>query len=1016
MIMVMRIYLRRLVSGVLPLVVIGMAAGIAMPQVAIAASSRTGSLAANEYDTCVLKGGQAYCWGSNFSGQLGDGSTADSDMPVAVDTSGVLAGKTLTQISTGADSACALDSSGAAYCWGDNGSGELGDGNFTGSDSPVAIDTSGVLAGKTLTQISGGGGFTCALDSTGAAYCWGDNNVGQLGNGNEGPITGSDVPVAVLTSGALAGKTLTQISAGDQGVCGLDSTGAVYCWGNNLSGMFGTDSFDNSDVPVAVANAGALAGVPISQIALGTEHMCELDNAGAAYCAGYNGYGELGDGNTTNSREMTAVDTSSALAGQSLAQIAVGVTSTCAVSDAGAVYCWGGNQSGVLGNGSSAEGSDVPVAVDATGVLSGVTLLQATVGGHHACAEDTTGLVYCWGDNTYGELGDGTTTSSSVPVLAGTPPPAGVMATPGDARAAVSWTAPALGSGSVTGYTATASPGDETCTTTSATTCTITGLANGTTYTVTVVAHTTAGDSGPSAPASVTPEAGDSASSTTITSTTPNPVVGQPVTTAVQLTGQFTGSGDPAPTGTVTVSDGTQSCQASLSGSNGVATGSCQITEQAPGTYSFTASYPGDANFNSSQTSTPATVTVGQAPSSTSISSTTSNPVAGQPVTAAVQVTGQFTGSSNPAPTGTVTVSDGTRSCQASLSGSNGIATGSCQITEQAPGTYSFTASYPGDASFDSSQTSSPATVTVGQAPSSTSITSTTSNPVVGQPVTAAVRVKGEFTGSGDPVPTGTVTVSDGTRSCQASLSGSNGIATGSCQITEQAPGTYSLAASYPGDPRFDSSHGTAARVAVAKATSRTSLKLSAASVVYGNEKTLKLTATAVPQFTGTPGGVVTITAGQATMCTVKLSAGTGSCSAASATVLNTGRATLTASYTGSADFLPSSASAALQVREPQSRTSLTLSPASVAYGHEQSLKLTVTVAPQYSGSPRGTVIIAVGQTTLCTIRLSAQGGSCSPASPRVLTIGKHLIVASYQGSADFAASSTSRTLTVTKA
>ena len=209
-------------------------------------------------------------------------------------------------------------------------------------------------------------------------------------------------------------------------------------------------------------------------------------------------------------------------------------------------------------------------------------------------------------------------------------------------------------------------------------------------------------------------------------------------------------------------------------------------------------------------------------------------------------------------------------SCQASLSGSNGIATGSCQITEQAPGTYSFTASYPGDASFDSSQTSSPATVTVGQAPSSTSITSTTSNPVVGQPVTAAVRVKGEFTGSGDPVPTGTVTVSDGTRSCQASLSGSNGIATGSCQITEQAPGTYSFAASYPGDPRFDSSHGSAARVAVAKAKSRTSLKLSTASVVYGNEKTLKLTATAAPQFTGTPGGVVTITAGQATMCTVQ--------------------------------------------------------------------------------------------------------------------------------------------------
>ena len=97
---------------------------------------------------------------------------------------------------------------------------------------------------------------------------------------------------------------------------------------------------------------------------------------------------------------MTAVDTSGALAGQSLAQIAVGDYGTCAVSDAGAVYCWGDNQQGQLGNGSSAEGSDVPVAVDTSGVLSGVTLTQATVGWHHACAEDTTGLVYCWGDNS----------------------------------------------------------------------------------------------------------------------------------------------------------------------------------------------------------------------------------------------------------------------------------------------------------------------------------------------------------------------------------------------------------------------------------------------------------------------------------------------------------------------------------------------------------------------------------------------------------------------------------------
>ena len=124
-------------------------------------------------------------------------------VPVAVTTSGVLSGKTITQVTAGNSHTCALDTSGAAYCWGANGNGQLGINSTTRSPVPVAVTTTGVLSGKKLTQITGGYGHTCALDSTGAAYCWGANGNGQLGNSS---TTQSLVPVAVTTSGCCPAR------------------------------------------------------------------------------------------------------------------------------------------------------------------------------------------------------------------------------------------------------------------------------------------------------------------------------------------------------------------------------------------------------------------------------------------------------------------------------------------------------------------------------------------------------------------------------------------------------------------------------------------------------------------------------------------------------------------------------------------------------------------------------------------------------------------------------------------
>ncbi len=460
---------------------------------AMAAPAPGASITTGYSQTCAIASGRGYCWGPGDE-QLGDGSTGGSGTPVAVDTTGALAGKTLTQISAGDDFTCALDTSGRAYCWGANVYGELGDGSTAGTAEPVAVNTSGVLAGKALTQISAGAQHACALDAAGRAYCWGLNIDGELGDGT---TTDSHVPVAVDTGGVLAGKTLAKLAGGDTSTCALDSTGAAYCWGANDVGELGDGATASSTVPVAVD----LPGKTLTSITGGVigRGFCALDSSGSAFC--------WGSGNSENSDVPVPAGADGALAGQKLTQISTSGYHTCALDSTGAAYCWGDNYDGELGDGTRVS-SALPVAVDTTGVLAGKVLTQISAGGNFwTCAADTTGAVYCWGDNSQGALGDGRAAGpSGVPVQVGPSPPASVTAVPGNRSAVVSWAAPAIPGGSV-GYTAFASPGWELCITTT-TRCTITGLTNQTTYSVTVIAHTASANSGASGPVDVTPGSG----------------------------------------------------------------------------------------------------------------------------------------------------------------------------------------------------------------------------------------------------------------------------------------------------------------------------------------------------------------------------------------------------------------------------------------------------------------------------------------------------------------------------
>jgi alpha-tubulin suppressor-like RCC1 family protein len=182
------------------------------------------------------------CWGKGSFGQLGNADNSDSSVPVAVDTSGVLAGRIVTQISAGANHTCALTSGSQVVCWGAGYYGQLGQGDMI-SLWPVAVDTSGVLAGKTVTQISAGEDHTCAVTNSGQVACWGKGSSGQLGNADN---SDSSVPVAVDTSGVLAGKIVTQISAGTKHTCALTNDSRVACWGAGNYGQLGDGSTNNS--------------------------------------------------------------------------------------------------------------------------------------------------------------------------------------------------------------------------------------------------------------------------------------------------------------------------------------------------------------------------------------------------------------------------------------------------------------------------------------------------------------------------------------------------------------------------------------------------------------------------------------------------------------------------------------------------------------------------------------------------------------------------------------------------
>lgn len=360
-----------------------------------------------ESNGCALNGnGNAFCWGSNTFGQLGDGTTVPKSSPTAVV---MPAGVSFTSISTGGRSfgsdahTCALTPQGIAYCWGATQSG-IGDGTNSRWSVPTQVS---MPSGVTFTSISTGAEHTCALTAASIAYCWGSQNVfGVIGDG--ATLTNRLSPVPVVMP---AGVTFSSISAGYFNTCAIGSDGAAYCWGiNDPYGAVGDGTTTTRSIPTRVVMP---AGVSFTKITTGWLYSCALSSTGIAYCWGSNSSGRLGSGQPTSDNALVPVSVVMP-AGVAFTSIAASNTHTCALATNGVAYCWGDNAGTnqlATGPGGLGDGTIISRLVPTPVLMPiGVTFNTLSVGTSFGCGTSAAGVRYCWGNNSIGQRGDGTTT------------------------------------------------------------------------------------------------------------------------------------------------------------------------------------------------------------------------------------------------------------------------------------------------------------------------------------------------------------------------------------------------------------------------------------------------------------------------------------------------------------------------------------------------------------------------------------------------------------------------------
>lgn len=374
--------------------------------------SATACAIAGGYGHTVVRriDGTLWGWGLNNGGQASGDTAAGTSVLSA--TQVVTLGSSVAEVAVNSHQTCARKSDGTLWCWGGNEYGQVGNGTIQLQTSPVQVAT----LGSNVAQVAVGWNHTCARRTDGTLWCWGRNQMGQLGDGT---TTGSDcstpcksTPIQVLA----LGSEVAQVAGGYNHTCALKQNGSVWCWGLNAFGQLG----DGTTTGQSCAGGSACRPSPVQVAALGTAgayigaghyHTCARKLDGTLWCWGWNVQGQLGIGvapTTPTPAQVTAL-------GTGVAEVGGGETHTCARKNDGTLWCWGNNQRGQLGDGTFGGSSYSPIQVIALG--SAVAGFGA--GAFHNCAHLTDATIWCWGRNNDGQLGDGT--KAGVSCLGGLP-------------------------------------------------------------------------------------------------------------------------------------------------------------------------------------------------------------------------------------------------------------------------------------------------------------------------------------------------------------------------------------------------------------------------------------------------------------------------------------------------------------------------------------------------------------------------------------------------------------------